>query len=129
METLCAITLLLICAGAAGGLVFNTRRITGNVRERAIRQYRRLQIERLIREAAEEVSVPYWEEDEKGIRTARETIEKALTEAGYRIGFELETIKDGAGRIRGVNCRCLVDGYEYEGAGLFASVPLQGINR
>ena len=128
METLCAITLILICAGTAAGLVFNTRRITGNVREHALRQYRRLQIERLIREAAEEVTVPYWDEDEKGIHAARETIEKTLTEAGYRISFELETIYDDAGRIRGVNCRCLVEGYEYEGAGLFASVPLERKN-
>ena len=125
METLCAIALLLICAGAAGGLAYNSRRVTGDVKERSHQYYRQLQIERLIREAVENVSIPYWEEDEKGITIARDAIEKALSGAGYKSGFEMEPLKDSLGRVRGVSCRFLFDGHEYEGAGLFASIPLE----
>lgn len=125
METLCAITLLLICAGAAGGLAYNTRRVTSDVKEHSRQHYRQIQIERLIREAIENISIPYWEEDEKGITAAREAIEKALLGAGYKNGFEIKTLKDGTERIRGVSCRFFVDGQEYEGAGLFASISLE----
>ena len=125
METLCAIALLLICAGAAGGLAHSARRITGTIRERSVRQYRQLRIERIIREAAEEISVPYWAEETRGLTAAREAVEKALLEAGYKAGVELEALKDSGGRIRGINSRCRIDGQEYEAYGLFASVPLE----
>ena len=125
METLCAIALLLICAAAAGGLAYNARRITGTISERSALQYRRLRIERLIRETAENVSVPYWKEGVDGLSEAREAIEKALLEAGYKTRVECDALKDRSGRIRGVITRCSIDGREYEGSGLFASVPLE----
>ena len=124
METLCAVALVLICASAAGGLIYSARRITGDVHNRASRQFRHLQMERIIRETVESVAIPYWEEDGNGLREARHLIEKALSGAGYKIDLELVPVKDGFGRIRGVSCRCFFDVNEYEVAGLFASVPL-----
>ncbi|MCL1812619.1 MAG: prepilin-type N-terminal cleavage/methylation domain-containing protein [Treponema sp.] len=129
METLLAIALLLICTGVAGGLVYNSRRIIGNTRERSGQYYRQLHLEKLIRESVEGVSIPYWEGNEHGIIAAREAIENALFIAGYKTGFELEPIKDSFGRIRGIRCRCFLDGYEYEGFGLFASVSLERIDQ
>jgi len=125
METLCAIAILLICAGIAGGFVYNSRRIADTVSERSVRQFRQLRIEKLIREAAEEVSVPYWAEDVRGVSAARQAIEKSLSDAGYKTGIELETIIDQYGRIRGVTGRCLIEDQEYEGRGLFSSVALR----
>jgi prepilin-type N-terminal cleavage/methylation domain-containing protein len=124
METLCAIALILACAGTAGGLAYSVRRISGSMQEHSSQQYLQLRIERLIREAVEGVSLPYWERDERGLQAAKEAVEKALSEAAYRSGVEFETIQDGMGRTRGVLCRCRIDGREYEALGLFASVPL-----
>ena len=125
METLCAIALLLVCAGSSAGLIFNTRRITGTVRERSVLQYRMLRIERLIREAAEGISVPYWAEDAEGLPAAKAAIEKTLSEAGYKGIVEIDALKDHWGRIRGVTYRCRINGQDYEGSGLFASVPIE----
>jgi prepilin-type N-terminal cleavage/methylation domain-containing protein len=124
IETLCVISLLLICAGVAGSLSHSVRRITANIQSRSVQQYRQLQIERIIREAVEGVTVPYWDRDERGLSLAREAIENALSGAGYKVSIELEALTDNMSRIRGVICRCRVDGREYEGRGLFGSVPL-----
>jgi len=124
METLCAIALILICTGAAAGLAYNTRRIAGTIREQSIQQYRRLRIEELIRETAENISVPYWERDEQGFPMACKAVEKTLLEAGFNAGVEFEALRNDAGQLRGIRCRCFIDGKEYEGSGLFASVPL-----
>ena len=124
METLCAIALFLVVAGAAGGLAYNTRRITDNVQQRSFKYFRQLRFEALVREAAENVSIPYWENEENALPLAREALAKALTKAGYNDGFTIETLKDNSGRIRGMRCFYFSDSHEYKGAGLFASIPL-----
>lgn len=124
METLCAIALIIICAGTVGGLIYSVRRITEDAKERSELQFQQLRIERLIREAIETVLMPYWEQDERGLSMARKTIESALSKSGYLIGIEYETLKDKAGRVRGVRCRYRINGKEYDCCGLFASVPL-----
>jgi len=124
METLCAIALLLIFAAATGALMHNSRRITGIIGERSSRHYRQLHIERLIREAIEDVSIPYWSEDTLGIAAAREAIEKTLLDAGYNVAVELEVLQDNSGRIRGARWRSILAGQQNEIYGLFGSVPL-----
>ena len=125
MESLCVIALLLICSGVVGGTAYNTRRITGDIKERSAGQYRHIKIERLIREAAEGVLLPYWENDERGLIEARKAIETALSEAGYRVGVDLETLRDEPGRLRGIRCHCRIDGRKYEIPAFFSSVPLE----
>lgn len=125
METLCAMTLLLICAGAAGGLVYRARQGTEIVKERAEDQFKRLVIERIVRETAENVSVPYWEEGTRALPLAENAILSALRAAGYHGVLQSEALYDSHDRVRGVNCRYDLDGTVYEGMGLFASIPLE----
>jgi len=124
METLCAIALILACAGAAGGLAHSVRRITGSIQERSNHHYQQLKTERLVREAIEGVTIPYWEQDERSLLPAKEAVQKVLQEAGYRVNIAFEPIQDSAGRIRGLRCRYQINDYEYDSIGLFASVPL-----
>jgi len=126
METLTVIALSIIIAGAMGALLFSSWRITNGIRQRNMQQFRQMRIENLIREAAEGVSVPYWQQPEQGLPKAKSAIGKALANAGYKNSFELETLHDNSGRPRGVICRCHIDGREYEVQSLFASVPPGG---
>ena len=122
METLCAIAIILACVGTAGGLAHSVRRITGSIKERSSLYFNQLRIERHIRESIEEISVPYWEQDERGLQIVRESVQKLLPEDNS--GIEFNPIVDSLGRIRGVRYRYRIDNREYDGLGLFASVPL-----
>ena len=124
IETLCAIALLLIFATAAGTLAHSSRRITGIIGQRSSSHYRQLHIERLVREAIEDVSIPYWADDTLGITAAREAIEKTLSDAGYNVAVDLEMLQDNSGRIRGTRWRSVIAGQQKEAYGLFATVPL-----
>ena len=125
IETLCAVALILIIAGAAGSLIFSSRRITDSVKVRSQQQFRQLRIERLVRETIEGVSIPFWEREEQALPLAREAVSLALSQAGFNYNFSTETLLDRTGRIRGIRCFFLIDGIEYEASGLFASVPLE----
>ena len=124
METLCALAVILACVGAAGSLAHGARRITGGIQERSSLYLNQLRIEKLIRETIEGITVSYWEQDERGLQIARESVHNVLMEtADYSI-VDFKPIKDSLGRIRGVSYRYHIGGREYEGLGLFASVPL-----
>ena len=127
METLTVMALLIIITGTMGAMAYNSRRITDDIKQRTRQQFRQLQIESLIREAAEGISVPYWQQPEPDLPTVKNTIEKTLSNAGYKDSFKLETLYDNAGRPRGILCRYHIGGREFESRGLFASIPLGGV--
>jgi prepilin-type N-terminal cleavage/methylation domain-containing protein len=129
METLCAMALVLVCAGAAAGLVYRARHSTERIKAHSADQFKRLVIERIIRESAEAVRVPYWEEATRAGSIAQSAIETALRAAGYRGALHSEPIYDRSDRLRGVHCRYDLEGRVYEGIGLFASIPLEREDR
>jgi hypothetical protein len=130
METLWALGLLLICAGAAGGLVFTGVRSVTRVRAVMDDQYRLLRVDGVIRKAAETVCIPYWEPGETGVYTVRAAIETALAgTADEGCLTALDSIRDREGRIRGVTCRYRIGKKEFVTQALFASIPLIGSPR
>jgi hypothetical protein len=148
METLVSIALLMICAAALGQVLYRVRGSVVQLREKIAGTYRTLRFERIVRETAEGIAIPYWEKEDApaALAAAEAAVLAELEKTGDGENVVLEILRDKAGRLRGIRGirrpaerpveRPVERGAErpgrgggeaaYEARGLFASVPVTG---
>jgi prepilin-type N-terminal cleavage/methylation domain-containing protein len=136
METLVSIALLLICGTAVGQIVFTLSRSAVAAREKSTALYRMLRMERIIRETAEGITIPYWEKEEASIKAADAALQSVLAQAEEVFqgaaektedaALVLEELRDPAGHLRGIRGRWRSAERDHESGGLFASMPVTG---
>lgn len=125
-ELLISLALFTILSAATAGVYTAYTKNAGKLSFAERDAARMLSVDRKIREAVADITIPYWEDEEAyAASEAASLLQRFALDSDIHI-VKIDTMRNAAGRACGFKVVWIFSGNEYVTECLFASVPISG---